>query len=223
MHSHHHHQHHHHQQQQRQQQAMYAQQQQQQANMLFYQYNQLQSMHGTYSNPALTSIRYDQQQGYRSDQLVPQASSNGSTPVQQPIQRSSPVNMLPGSSPKAWMHAQTLRNPEVFLPIIRTVSNPKLDVPPYVGPSSNLGSTTSTPPVVISFESPRSNHRQHSKRHSSSEQHHQQQRRRQRRQRLHSGSSCYESDSPVMSSNDEEESEVRKKLTTTEKCLYVRS
>lgn len=208
MHSHH---HHHHHQQQRQQQAMYAQQQQQQANMLFYQYNQLQSMHGTYSNPALTSIRYDQ--------LVPQASSNGSTPVQQPIQRSSPVNMISGSSPKAWMHAQTLRNPEVFLPIIRTVSNPKLDAPPYVGTSGNLGSTTTTttPPVLISFESPRSNHRQHSK------QHHQQQRRRQRRQRLHSGSSCYESDSPVMSSNDEEESEVRNNNNTTEKCLYVRS
>lgn len=207
MHSHH---HHHHHQQQRQQQAMYAQQQQQQANMLFYQYNQLQSMHGTYSNPALTSIRYDQ--------LVPQASSNGSTPVQQPIQRSSPVNMISGSSPKAWMHAQTLRNPEVFLPIIRTVSNPKLDAPPYVGTSGNLGSTTTTPPVLISFESPRSSHRQHSKQH-----HQQQQRRRQRRQRLHSGSSCYESDSPVMSSNDEEESEVKKNNNTTEKCLYVRS
>lgn len=208
------HSHHHHHQQQRQQQAMYAQQQQQQqqqANMLFYQYNQLQSMHGTYSNPALTSMRYDQQQGYRSDQLVPQSSSNGSTPVQQPIQRSSPVNLIPGSSPHAWMHAQTLRNPEVFLPVIRTVSNPKLDLPSYVPTNNTLGSTTSTPPMIITFESPKSSHHQHSKRHSSSEQHHQQERRRRRRQRLHSGSSCYESDSPVMSSNEDEESEVSTK------------
>ena len=207
MHSHH---HHHHQQQQRQQQAMYAQQQQQQqqqqANMLFYQYNQLQSMHGTYSNPALTSTRFDQQQGYRSDQLVPQSSPTGSTPVQQPIQRSSPVNMMPISSPKIWMNTQTLRNPENFLSIIRTVSNPKLDVLPFIGASSNIGSTNSTPPMVISFESPRSSQRQHSKRHSYSEK--QQKRHHQRRQRLHSGSSCYESDSPIVSSNDEEEADV---------------
>ena len=183
-------------------------QQQQQANMLMYQYNQLRSMQATYSNPTLTSARFmpqtiEQQQGYRPDQLVPQSSSQGTTPVQQPIQRSSPISIVPVSSPLAWMNGSTLQNPEVFLPIIRTLSNNKLDLMSYTNGSSRLGSTTSTPLMVMSFESPKST-RRHSKPHSSSEHHNR------RRQRLHSGSSCYESDSPALSSTDEDESEVNK-------------
>jgi hypothetical protein len=213
-HHHHHHQHHHHhhhqqQQQQRQQQAMFAQQQQQQqANMLFYQYNQLQSMH---SNPALTSGRFmqqpmEQQQGYRPDQLVPQTSPQVTTPVQQQqLQRSSPITMVSISSPKAWMNGSTLQNPEVFLPIIRTVSNTKLDSIPYAVASNIGGSSTSTPTMAMLFESPKLSRHHHSKRQSSTDHHHHH-----RRQRLHSGSSCYESDSPDISSNDEDEFGVNK-------------
>jgi len=209
-HPHHHHHHHHHnpqhQQQQQQQQAIFAQQQQQQqqqqqANMLFFQYNQLNSMQGTYSNPALTSARYmqqpleQQQQGYRPDQLVPQTK----TPVQQPIKHSSPINVIPTSSPKAWMHSPQLQNPEGFLPIIRTPSTSKHELIPHMSTSNSIQSTTSTPPMAMSFESPKLSRRHHSKRHSSSD----------RRQRLHSGSSCYESDSVDIHSNDEQEYEVK--------------
>jgi hypothetical protein len=191
------HPHHHHQQQH---QAMYAQQQQQQqANMLFYQYNQLQSMQANYSNPALTPARYmqqsiEQQQGYRPDQLVPQSSPQVTSPIQQQIQRSSPINMVPTSSPNTWINSASLQNPAVFLPIIRNVSNTQLDAIPYA-------SSTSTPPVAMSFESPKLNRHHHSKRHSLSD--HQ-------RQRLHSGSSCYESDAADLSSNDDDEIEVKK-------------
>ena len=189
---------------------MLAQQQHQHANMLFYQYNQLRSMQATYSNPTLTSAGFmpqaiEQQQDYRLDQLVPQSSSQGTTPVQQPIQRSSPISIVSISSPSAWMNGSALQNPEVFLPTIRTISNTKLDILPYTNTSSSLGSTTSTPIMTISFESPKSSRRRHhSKQHSSSEYHNR------RRQRLHSGSSCYESDSPGLSSADEEQGEVNR-------------
>jgi len=144
----------------------------------------------------------DQQQGYRTDQLVPQSSPQGTTPVQQQqLQRSSPINMVPVSSPKAWMNGSALINPAVFRPIIRTLSNTQLDISPYAGASNSAGSTTSSPTMALLFGSPKSNRRYHSKRHSSTDHHN-------RRQRLHSGSSCYESDSPELSSNDEDEFEV---------------
>jgi hypothetical protein len=208
-HHHHHHHHHHHQhQQQQQQQAMYAQQQQQ-ANMLLYQYNQLQSMHSTYSNPALASARFmqpsiEQQQVYRSDQLVPQSSPQVPTPAQQQqIQRSSPINMVPIPSPKAWINGTPLQNPEVFLPIIGTVSNSKLDVVPYGSMNNIAGSSIPTTPMAVSFESPKLIRHHHSKRNASTDNDH-------HRRRLHSGSSCYESDSLELSSNEDDEFEVKR-------------
>jgi hypothetical protein len=197
------HQHHHHHQQQ-QQQAIYAQQQQ--ANLLLYQYNQLHSMQATYSNPTLSPVRYpqqsiEQQQPYRTDQLVP---ISPSSVQQQHMQKSSPVNMLPTSSPDAWLKGTTLNNPEVFRPIIRTISNTIMDVVPYNSTNNSVGSTTSSPPVSKSFESPKLSRHHYSKRQSALENY-------QRRQRLHSGSSCYESDSPEFSSTDEDAFQVRKK------------
>jgi hypothetical protein len=98
------------------------------------------------------------------------------------------------------MNGPTLQNPEVFLPIIRTASNTKLDMTPYAGASNVGGSSTSSPTMALLFESPKLSRHRHSKRHSSIDyQHHN------RRQRLHSGSSCYESNSPDVSSNEEDE------------------
>jgi hypothetical protein len=190
---------------------LYAQQQQQQANMLFYQYNQLQSMQGTYSNPALTSVRYmqqpieQQQQVYRPDQLVPQSSPQAPPPAQQQqqLQRTSPINMISIPSPSTWLNGTPLQNPEVFLPIIRTVSNTKIDAVPYTGMNNNVGGRISTPIMAMSFESPKLSRHHHSKRQSSSDN-------RRGRQRLNSGSSCYESDSFELSSNDDDEFQVKK-------------
>ena len=193
-HHHHHHQHHH---QQQQQQVLYAQQQQQ-ANLLFYQYNQLQSMHGTYSNPALPSITFDQTQAKAAIKAQKQQPA-----PQVHIQRLSPVNMPSISSTDAWQNGSSLQNPEVFRRVIRTISNTMLDASSYNHKhNGRVGSTTSTPLMPASLESPKS-HRRHSttKQESSLESH-------QHRQRLHSGSSCYESDSPGLSS-DEEEFEVK--------------
>ncbi|UJR21242.1 hypothetical protein I4U23_024337 [Adineta vaga] len=204
-------------------QAVYAQQQQD-ANMLFHQYSQLQirSMQNPYPNtpvPSLTPMPYGQQptdqqnqQLYRPDQLVSQATSPQiPTPVQQQhlqqqiqqqiqqqmqqqMPRSSPINMLPISSPEMW-HAGSPLPPgqDAFRPISHTVSRTMLDVLPFQTISN---SNPSSPPMNTSFDSPKTIHFYHPKQSIES---------RRRRQRLHSGSSCYESDSPDISSDDEDE------------------
>ncbi|CAF0830779.1 unnamed protein product [Rotaria sordida] len=206
------HPHHHHHQQQQQQQHRAMQAQQRQANMLFYQFNQLRSMQPSFSNPTLTPARYMQQsieqqkpqQVYRTDQLVPQSSPLVTTPVQQKqqIPRSSPINITSIDSPNAWMDGSLLKNSEVFRPIIRTLSNTKLDVVSYVTINNSLGSTNSIPSMVMSFESPRQIRHRRSKRQWSLGSHDQ-------RPRLNSGSSCYESDSPEFYSQDDDEFEWR--------------
>ncbi len=196
-----------HQQQQHLQQAMFAQQQQQQqqqeANLLFHQYNQLRSMQAAYSNPALASVTYgqqpidpQQQQLYRPDQLVPQIP----TPIQQQMQPSEPINMIPMSSSNVWLTGSPipLSNSQVFRPIPHTTSLTMLDLASYHNRTNSISSEPSTPPMSTSFESTR---HYYSNQQSSPKNHRQ-------RERLHSGSSCYESDSPDFSSDNEDEFEV---------------
>ncbi|CAF1304467.1 unnamed protein product [Adineta ricciae] len=212
MHPHQHQQQHHHQQPPQptpQPPPMYSQPQQ--PSIVFYPYNQLQSIQPTYPTPGLTSIRYIQQprepqkQKYRSDQIVPRTSPPITSPIQQQIQRSSPINMVPLSSPNMWMNNTTLQNPALFRPIIRTISNAKMDDKSHNNTINNTGTVTPALPAAMSFESPKlcRHHQHHSKRQSSNDNHQQRQ-----RQRLHSGSSCYGSDSP-MSSDNEDPSETR--------------
>jgi hypothetical protein len=160
-------------------------------------------MQATYSNPVLTSVRYmqhlrDQQQAYRTDQLVPQSSLQ----VPNPLQRSSPINMVRTPSSNTTLNSTPLQNPEVFQSFHRTASNIKIDILPYISSNNSLGSIASTPPMAMSYESPKLNRHHHSKRHSSVDNHH-------RRLRLNSGSSCYESDSPVLLTDDEDKFQVK--------------
>jgi hypothetical protein len=184
--------------------------------MLFYQYNQLHSMQGTYSNPVVTSARYmqqpidPQQQAYRTDQLVPQSSSQVTTPTQ----RSSPINTISTSSPTGRINNISLQNPDVLRSLFLTASNTKLDIASYIGANNSIGSITSAPPMTMSYESPKLHCHHHSKRHSSIDNHHQ-------RRRLHSGSSCYESDSIEWSSDDEDKFEVKLKKTISSKRFLL--
>ncbi|CAF1517482.1 unnamed protein product, partial [Rotaria sordida] len=132
-------------------------------------------MQAAYPNPGLASIRYiqapreQQKQKYRSDQLVPRSSPPVTSPIQQQIQRSSPINMAPMASPNMWMNNTTLQNPALFRPIIRTISNGKIDDKTHVpNTNNNVGNVTAAPPLAMSFESPKlcRHHQHHSKRQS---------------------------------------------------------
>jgi hypothetical protein len=215
---HHHHHHQHQQLQQQQQQVLYVQQQQQQANLLFYQYSQLRPMQATYSNPTLPSVTYEPkhqaQQAYRTDQLVPSSSPLIVTsPVQQKsqlqnhIQRSSPINMLPISLPHRWSNVPSTVNPKAFQPIIRTVSNSTLNIFPYTNANIGTNHTITPQSLSIPFESSNSiRHHNHSTQLSLLDS--------ERRQRLHSGSSCYESNSSDHSVDGvEEENKVGRSLS----------
>jgi hypothetical protein len=209
---------------------MYAQQQQQQgANLLFHQYNQLASMQDAYSNPSLASVTYaqqpidhqQQQQLYRTDQLVPQTQSQIPTPVQQQqqqlqqqlqqqfqqnMQSSSPINMISISSPDAWLTGSPMpQNPDAFRPISLPVSRTMLDIVSYNNRTNSISSNPPTPLLSASFDLSQSPHRYYSKQQASPETQRQ-------RQRLHSGSSCYESDPSDFSNDDDDEFEVRKNI-----------
>ena len=217
MHPHHHHHHHHHHQHHHSpthQQALYAQQQQHQANLLFYQYNQSQSMQANYSNPTLPTMKYDQgqtvQQPYRPDQSVPSASPQSR--LNTGAKRVSPERILSLPTPEAWLQRNSLQNPEVFRPIIRTISNSMLEAVPYPNNVTSASRMSASPPTP----STRPRRRHLSKQEAMIDD-------QQRRQRLHSGSSCYESDSPKNSSDDEEESQVIQHWTDIPSALFLRS
>ena len=201
------------QQQQQLQQALYAgrqQQQQQQANLIFHPFNQLRSLATPYPTSALTPTltfaqptidpqQQQQQQLYRSDQLVPPVSSQIATPVQQQIPSSSPVNILSMSASDPWLNGSPIpQNSTIFRPISHSVQPTMLDMLPYHPRTNSMNSEPSSLPVSRSFDSSSStqfyypNHGQSPPDNL------------QRRERLHSGSSCYESDSSNLSSDDEE-------------------
>jgi hypothetical protein len=213
MHPHLHHHHHHH----HLQQAMYAQQQQEASLLYQHQYNQLNSMQAAYSNPTLAYAQQpidqsQQQQLYRTDQIVPQPSSQIPTPVQQQqiqehvqqqIQRSSPINMIQISSPDVWVNGSPTASQDVFRPISHSLSRSIIDVGSYNNHNNSVSSNPSSPQMAVSYESPKLNNRHYSKQQTSPANY-------RRRERLHSGSSCYESDSSDLSNDDEEEYEVKK-------------
>jgi hypothetical protein len=202
-----------HQQQQHLQQAMYAEQQQQQhANLLFHQYNQLQSIPAAYSNPALTSVTYtqqpidqqQQQQLYRRDQLVPQSTPQIPTPAQhQQNQRSTPSNMMQTSSPNGWLTGSPVhQNQDVFRPIPHAVSRTMIDTVSYNNRPNSINSNPSALSLSASYESAEFPHHYQSIQQSTAGNY-------RRRERLYSGSSCYESDSSDLSSTDEDEFHVK--------------
>lgn len=205
-------------QQQQLQRAMFAgRPQQQPANLIFHSYNQMRHMPTPYPTSALTpTVTFaqptidpqQQQQLYRSDQLVPAAQSQIPTPVQQQqiqqqiqqqMQSSSPVNILSMSASDPWLTGSPIpQNSTIFRPISHTVGHPMIDMRSYHPRTNSVTSEPSSLPISGSFDSSPStqfyyaNHRQ-----SPPENH-------QRRERLHSGSSCYESDSSDLSDDDEE-------------------
>lgn len=204
------HQHQHQHQQQQLQQALYAgQQRQQQANLIFHPFNQLRSMATPYPTSALTPTmtfaqatidpQQQQQQLYRSDQLVSTTPSQIATPVQQQIPSSSPVNILSMSTSDAWLTGSPLsQNSTIFQPISHPVPTTMLDMLPYHTRTNSMSSEPSSVPITSSFDSSPSTQFYYSNHQPSPPENHQ------RRERRHSGSSCYESDSSNLSSDDEE-------------------
>ncbi|CAF3345142.1 unnamed protein product [Rotaria socialis] len=163
-------------------QAVYIQQQQD-ANLLYHQYNQLNSIQAAYSTPALTSLAYtqqamnqsqqqqqqQQQQLYRTDQLVPLSSAQMPTPIQQQIQqqvqqqmqqqipRSSPVTMRPLSSSDAWIPNNSMpQNQDIIRSLTHAFSQQMVNVSPYNQRTNSISSNSSALPLSASYESPAS-------------------------------------------------------------------
>ena len=203
---------------QQMQQAMFVQNQPTAANLLFHQYNQLYSMQAAYSNPALASMAYSTspselqqqqqqqqpqqpQQQYRPDQLVPQTPPQISTPVQQQIPTSSPINMIQMTSPHVWLSTNSMPSQEMFQPISHGISRSMLDLSTYTGHKNSISSNSGASPIMMTFETSRPVQKRHSRKQSRADNY-------QRRERQHSGSSCYESDAPDLSSDEANETEV---------------
>ncbi|CAF2071588.1 unnamed protein product [Rotaria magnacalcarata] len=163
-------------------QAVYVQQQHD-ANLLYHQYNQLNSMQAAYSTPALTSLAYtqqamnqsqqqqqqQQQQLYRTDQLVPLSSAQMPTPVQQQIQqqvqqqmqqqipRSSPINMMALSSSDIWQSSNSIpQNQDIIRSLTHAFSRQMVDMSPYNQRTNSISSNSPALPLSASYESPAS-------------------------------------------------------------------
>ncbi|CAF1437084.1 unnamed protein product [Rotaria sordida] len=199
-------------------QAMYVQQRQG-INLLFPQYSQLQHMQTAFSAPSVTFPQQTMDQKpqlFRTDQLVPQTSSQLPAPVQQHLQqqiqqkmqqsqqqipRSSPVNMIPMSSSDPWLSNGPIpQDQDLLRPLTINGAHQRFEINPYLNRTNSISSNTSALPLSASFESPLSAHYHYN--HSSSSPPSELY---QRRERRNSGSSCYESDNSDPSSDDEDQ------------------